>query len=262
MTSYQPLTVTAELTAPVIFDQWQPLDGILGAAIIDDPELRQRELDFRKAQRAWKAFMDNASRYGIEDTSRYWQSKGRAVPTEPNRHHFLPLATFGHGVEHGLWVYAASVAMPSDYERGTIYINKRLDVEQALNWVRADARKIPTAKGEFGSKHIPLQTIATSTLTWHVNGDAAALDAMLWLIRSVGKKRHRGQGTVRKWTVKPSTHDSSIFDAIGQVMRPLPATLLKALGISGDFEYAYTTYRPPYWDAKFAAKCAVGGTKT
>jgi hypothetical protein len=253
VTDYTPLKITATLMAPVIFDRWQPLDGILGAAIIEDPELRQRSRRHRTYSRILRD-------RGLEAVEAHFARKDWPLP--PQRAHFLPLAVWGHGQVHGLWVYCSSWAIPSEqHERDLVHFARRVNFEQVDRYVKPQKKRIYTAKGEFSAKYIPFQTISTTTLAWYVLGIEDEINEILPLIRSIGKKRRRGYGTIRRWTVDPIPTDKSIFSGEA-LMRPIPIDLLDRLNIAGDFQHAYTTYRPPYWKPQFAARCAISGQRT
>jgi len=248
---YESLIVRAELMSPVALDRWQPLDGILGATIIEDPELRQRD----RLVRRWRR---GVRKYGRAGTLRYFHEQGWEVP---DRLHFMPLAVWGHGENHSLWVYRSSWAIPGEYEHDLVHLAKRVDFEQVDRYVKTRHKRVYTAKGEFASKYIPLQTVVTDALTWYVRGNYDDLQEMLPLVRSIAKKRRRGYGLVRRWTVERTEHDLSVFSPDGALMRPVPINLLNKLGINGEFQREFTTYRPPYWDGRYATLCAVSGTR-
>jgi len=247
---YKNLVVRAELMAPVIFDRWQPLDGILASAIIEDPEYRERSRHRRNYRRMLK-------RHGKEKTHRIFKEKGWKIPSDDG--HFLPLAVWGHGQEHGLWVYCSSWAIPAEYEYDLVHFTRRINFEQVNRYVKPQHKRIYTAKKEFASKYLPFQTIITDSLIWYVQGIKEEIEGILTVIGSIGKKRRRGYGRVRGWTVEEEGEDRSVFTSDGELMRPVPAELLGLMGLQGEFEYAFTTYRPPYWDGRYAARCAVKG---
>ncbi|RMG91201.1 MAG: hypothetical protein D6706_18455 [Chloroflexi bacterium] len=247
--SYQALRVTAELMAPVILDRRQPLDGILAATRIEDPELRRRDREFRRFKR-------NVERFGYENAVAWWKQHGWEVPEDC---HFLPLAVFGHGHEHGLWVYCSSFAILDEYERGLTHFHKRLDWELAGQWVEPSHKRIQTGKGEFKNQRVPLMYQAVNTVTWYVKGNYNEIVETLNQTYELFKKRNRGYGQVRSWQVEQIEHDRSVFSEDGEIMRPVPARLLESMGIEGNFVYEYTTYRPPYWQPRYATRCAVGG---
>lgn len=250
---YIPLLVTAELSAPVILDRWQPLDGILGAAVLEDPDLSYQHRGVTRWQR-------NVARFGLENATAYWKSRGWQIPTE---RHFIPLAAWGHGVESNFWIYAASWAQPEDYELDTTAFTKRLDFNQAHDWVQEPkkAQRIQIGKGEFKPLYLEFTLTVTDSLSWHVCGEPERLQEILAVVRSLGKKRRRGYGNVRRWRVEPEDADRSVFTPEGYLMRPVPTRLLSRLGIAGDFEQAHTAYRPPYHDGRYVTLCAVAGQR-
>jgi len=248
---YEPLKVTAWLGAPIILDRNQPLDGILAATIIESPPLRRKY--FNEVRR----FQRNVRKYGRENAEAWWQKHGWEIPQE----HFVPLAVWGHGKEHGLWVYCSSWAIYDEWARGVTYFNHRFDAELAERVIAppSKSKKIQTGKGEFKSEHIPFRYRVMEKITWYVRGDGDALEEILVAVRSVGKKRLRGYGDVVRWSVEPVDSDDSVISSTGMVMRPIPVELLDLQSVQGEFQYAFTTYRPPYWDKRYATKCAVGG---
>lgn len=262
---YQPLKVTVKLRSQVMIDRWQPLDGILGATVIEDPELRERK---RQAAR-YHFYKVNCEKWGRAETDEWYTShvdhktgklKYGYIPQPIWNGHSLPLATWGHGVEHMLWVYRSSRAFPvGEYERDVVHFTKRLDWLAAQDLVKPVDRKINIGKGEFVAKYLPYQTLAVDALEWYVCGLRDEIEAILDVIYSIGKKRRRGYGFVKQWCVEPVERDLSVFTPDGELMRPVPAELLERMDVTGDFEYSFCTFRPPYWKTQFAARCAVGG---
>ena len=246
--SYENLVVRADLMSPVILDRWLMLDGILAAAVIEDPDHRQRSRYYRNYRRMVK-------RHGLEETRRIFKEKGWEIPVAGG--HFLPLAVWGHGHKHGLWVYCSSWAIPGEYEHDLVHFSRRLNFEQVDQWVEPRQKRVYTGKGEFAAKWMPFQTMVTEYLTWYVRGLRDEIESVLVNVHSIAKKRRRGYGVVRQWTVEESENDYSVFGPGGKLMRPVPARLLETLGVQGEFEYALTTYRPPYWDARYVARCAI-----
>ena len=251
MNDYEPLKVVAELRDPVILDRMQPLDGILAATIIETPRLRERDRHYRHFRR-------NVAKYGREDAENYWRAHGWEIPLRP---HFLPLALWGHGIDHGLWVYCSSWAFTDEMvESGVTYFNHHFDIELAERFLPPKQRKIPTGKSEFKSEHIPLQYVTVERLMWYVLGIKRETEDVLSVTYAIAKKRNRGYGGIRRWSVESTATDSSVFSS-GKLARPIPSELLEKQGITGQFQYAWTTYRPPYWDGRYVARCAVAGKR-
>lgn len=255
--AYQNLVVRAELSAPVILDHWQPLDGILAAAIIEDPELRERS----RAARRYARFRQFADRNGYDHELAIYRARFGADPDPVWGGHFLPLDLWGHGHMHAVWVYASSYAQPDSYELDTVAFTKRVDFQAAADWLPrpTKSQKIQTGKGEFKPLYLEYQLTVTDAITWYVRGIADEIEPALSLIRSIGQKRRRGYGTVRHWSVAAADEDSSVLTAAGQIMRPIPLSLLAKLGYTGDPQTAYTTYRAPYHNPTWATSCAVSG---
>ena len=112
----------------------------------------------------------------------------------------MPLAVYGHGQGHGLWVYCSSWAIPENHEQDLVHFTRRVNFEQVERLVKAPRKRkrIYTSKGEFASKYLPFQTFTTGSLTWYVNGIKDEINAILPLIRNIGKKRRRGYGSIRQ----------------------------------------------------------------
>ena len=121
-------------------------------------------------------------------------------------------------------------------------------------------RKVATAKGEFASKRIPFMTTATEQIIWYALGERDEIELILSTVTSIGKKRRRGYGRVRRWEIDRVDEDLSVWSG-DEIMRPVPVQLLAALGIAGDFETDYTGYRPPYWSGRWVTVCAVSGKR-
>jgi len=253
MSEYEALKVTAWLEGAVILDRNPPLDGVLSAAIIESPRWRKKH--FKEVRR----FKRNVTKYGREDAEAFWKEQGWEVPQK----HFVPLAVWGHGHGHGLWVYCSSWALYDEQARGIMHFNHRFDAELAERVITPPrkSKKIQTGKGEFKSEHIPFQYRVMEKITWHVRGDAEVILEVLSEVRAIAKKRNRGYGGVLKWTVENVEDDWSVFTPNGELMRPVPVDLLMAMEVEGEFEYAFTTYRPPYWDGRWVARCAVRGRR-
>lgn len=253
VTAYEPLKVVAELMSPIILDRQMPLDGLLGALIIGDPEFRRSDRENRRWRRA-------VAKYGRRDSERYFAERGWMIPDTPA--HFIPLAVWGHGQQHGFWVYCSSWAIPeAGIPQGVAYFNKRLSVRQMTEWIEPGRTRIHPGKGEFKSEHIPFLYSVTPTLTWYVCGMRADIEQLLSVAFSVAKKRARGFGNVRQWHVEPMQSDCSVFSPRGELMRPIPLKLLEAQNITGDFQHQFTAYRPPYWTGRYVDLCAVAGTR-
>jgi len=242
----EPLLVTAWLRDPIILDRNQPLDGILAATIIETPELREKDRHYRHFRR-------NVGKYGEASARAYWASKGWELPAHP---YFIPLKVWGMGHGHGLWVYCSSWATVQG-ESGVTYFNSHFDIELAERFHLRG--KVSTGKGELKSEHIPLQYTVTEKLSWYVLGWKEEIEKILSVTYALAKKRNRGYGGVRKWTVESVEEDMSVIAPDGQIMRPIPLTLLEKMNLRGNFQLAWTTYRPPYWDGRYVARCAVGG---
>lgn len=259
-TTYQPLRVIATLRSQIMLERWPCLDGILGATVAEDPDLRERA----RAARQHHFYRINCAKYGRAATDEWYANSPKygAVPPPVWNGHFLPLDVFGHGIEHALWVYCASAAAPvGEFEMDTVHFTKRIDWLAAGDYVRPADKKINVGKGEFTAKYVPFQTVAVDALEWRVRGLADEVQAILDVTFSIAKKRRRGYGFVQRWTVEPVEVDESVFAAGGCLVRPVPAKLLELMNISGDFQYEYTTYRPPYWKTEFADRCATRGRR-
>ena len=257
--NYEPLRVTAHLSGSIIFDRPQPFDGILSAAIIESPPLRKKYRNHvRTFWRAVKRFEDRGHSHSraIAMTERLWRWRGWKIPPR----HFLPLAVWGHGLIHQVWVYCASWMVYDELARGLTYFNSHFDVELAERLLSpGKTPKIQTGKGEYKSEHIPFLRRVVDKAVWYVYGDAEAIEEILATVPAIAKKRNRGYGTVQHWQIEPMARDESIFNADGYLMRPVPLELLDKKKVFGEWQMAFTTFRPPYWSSRWVARCAVGG---
>jgi len=245
----QPLVVRAEMTAGVAIDRMFTLDGLLGAAIIRVPELREDS-------RHRRHFQFLCRKHGREAAEARYAERGWPVPGE----HFLPLAAWGHGAS-AKWVYCASYGAPDEpWEHDLQYWNRRMDAEAVLRWVSEPPKKIETAKGPYKGYHMPVQLLVTSALTFHVCGDADVIRRILAEVPYFGKKRSQGYGRVRRWIVEVG-EDRSVWGG-DELRRPVPVELLEAMSVEGDFEYGYYAYRPPYHDSRNFTKCAIRGKRS
>lgn len=244
---YAPLSISATLKSPLIVNDYMPLDAILGSLSINSPEQRKKSIE-------WQRFKRNADKYGIEDAKNFYRSIGKEIPSQA---HFMPLAVFGHGVEHAVWVYCASAVIFEKVANDTIYFNKRHDILQLSDWLEDGHKRIETGKGEFKNEHIPFFATIAEKLMWYVCGERAEIENLLDAAYEIGKKRRRGMGNISAWTIEDIEKDKSIIDDDGNIMRPVPMKLLSALGISGKWRSAYTAYKPPYHEGRFVERCAV-----
>lgn len=258
---YTPLRITAELAAPVILP-WHgfPLDGVLMATVIETPELRARQ---RMAKR-WRLFNQYASRNGYErELSIYRQRYGKD-PENVWYGHALPLAVWSHGALPDVWVYASSSTLILDVSsQDTIAFTRRFDVDMALQYMTGEntPNRIAIGKGEFKAHYLEFTITSTRELTWYVCGIHDEIERILFYVHSIGKKRRRGYGVVKRWRLEPCMNDESVWSAEGELRRPVPVQLLTALRIQGEFVESFCTYRPPYHDLRFAAFCAVSGRR-
>ena len=251
-----PGVVRAEFASGVAVDQFFTLDGLLGALIIRTPEYREAD---RLRRRYARYVEDRGRRWALDEFER----KGWRVPQSDARH-FLPLATWGHGLAHGLWVYASSAAVADEpWEFDTAFWTRRTDSAQVVDFVDGGElpARIETGKGPYKGFHQALPLIVTAGLTWHVCGDLAKIEALLNEAPYIGKKRSQGYGRVKRWSVEKETLDCSVWRG-NELMRPVPATLLTLSGVEGEFDYGYYSFRPPYHDARNLTLCAMRGRRS
>lgn len=250
---YQPGVVRATFASGVAVDQFCTLDGLLGGLIVRTPEFRTASRDRRR----WQRYVTDRGRAGA---LALYAANGWQVPDDA---HFLPLAVWGHGLRHSLWVYASSIAVPDEpWEFDTVYWNRRTDGGELLEQVEADGlpTRVELGKGPYKAYHQPLPLIVTAALTWHICGDLVRVRELLTDAPYIGKKRSQGYGRVSQWTVTPEADDRSVWDG-NALQRPIPSELLVAAGVFGDFDTGYYAYRPPYHDARNQALCAMRGTR-
>jgi CRISPR type IV-associated protein Csf3 len=260
MNHYEPLRVVAELRSQVMVERWPMLDAVMAATVIDDGQSRERA---RQARRYY-FYLKNCRKHGRQETDDWYRKSEKYgyIPEPVWNGHFLPLGVFGHGLEHGVWTYRCSTATPvGDYELDTVHFTKRIDWLGAVDYVQAADRKINIGKGAFVSQYIPYQTVAVEALEWHIFGVAEEVGAILDAALSIGKKRRRGYGVIKRWHIEQAADDESVFTRDGYLARPVPVDLLDEMHITGDFEKEFCGFRPPYWQYKNIRTCAVRGRR-
>jgi hypothetical protein len=243
--------VRAELAGPVAIDRYMTLDGLLFATIIREPDLRA---EMRQRRFVHRLRCDR----GEEGMRQYLQERGWEMPPYT---HALPLAAWGHGKISGIFVYAASYAVPDEpCEYDTVHWARRADSLQMMDWVGDLPQKVQIGKGPYRNCYMPLQLVVTYGLTWHVRGELDEIRRILERVRYFGKKRAQGHGRVRRWIVEECAENKAIWDG-NELRRPVPKELLEAMRIEGEFEYGYYAFRPPYHDSRNFTLCAMSGRR-
>lgn len=105
------------------------------------------------------------------------------------------------------------------------WVNRRFPVAEAQAFGEAKLRRIQITSGPCKSYRLPLHMsyAKDDVIDWYVIGDAAEIEALLGLIRYLGKRRAVGYGRVSRWTVEPCEAWPG-FPVLrdGQPLRPLP----------------------------------------
>lgn len=251
MDDFRPARVTAIFNNGVAIDPLFTLDGLLGAAIIRSPALRRES----KRRRTWRRV---AGEHGLLEAPRYFKDRGWRIPAFT---HHLPLAVYGHGYGHGLWVYRASYGEPEEpWEWDTQHWARRMNARQVLQYVQNPPKRIQTGKAGFRTYYEALPLFVSRSITWCVAGQLAEIERVLAEVTHIGKKRSQGYGEIREWRIEPEKEDQSVWRG-NDLRRPIPGELLERMGIGGRFDWGYYAYRPPYHDSRNLRKCALFGER-
>lgn len=215
--SFQPLRVTAVLRAPVVSDEWLPLDGIVRSQALRDA-------------------------FGWPDRSLPGGDAHDGPPLPPRS---VPLAK--RGSKTGAWWYACSFAQPQPWwvTEGVDHWNKRFDASLAdlVDFVGKRGRVIIEA-GRYRAYHMPVYYRVARQVEWYCVGEPERLRYLLSTVTAIGKKRAYGWGRVREWRVEPWAEDWSEWRD-GAPSRALPEHLIGKAGRRG--RLGYYGLRPPYY---------------
>jgi CRISPR type IV-associated protein Csf3 len=215
-----PMRIRATLRAPVVADQWLPLDGVL-------------------------FYQQTRNDLGGQDLT----TPGRSSLAEPKGGPVpggrLPLAI----VHARDWYYKCSWAQWGPHADGVEYWAKRFDNPLAdLVDFRGRRGKIDTSAGEYKAYRMPLYYRAALWVEWYCVGNAEKIAPLLYMVTHLGKKSSQGWGRVARWEIEPIGEDWSIWRD-GTLMRGIPRYhwprergVPLHVGLYGT--------RPSYWDRR------------
>lgn len=227
----RPMVVTAHLTEPLVYSRdLLHLDATLAfAAWMDLPrDLRDRippvsdermPIDIRIPLARWEAPAVDASE--------------------------RPLCRARGG---GLWGWCASAEVAT-WERETVAeVRKRPPIGEMVRWSRSGSSN--PSLGATKAYDLKLPAVVARTVTWYALGDIDRVRELLTRhVRSIGRKRNQGWGTVGRWDAAPADVDRSLFDAAGLPMRRLPERALDTVPPGADLVFRRGAIRPPYYHA-------------
>jgi len=213
----EPLQVRAWLRAPVVSDDYLPLDGIL----------------LYQAKR--HVLMPEAARF-----------PGVTAESASVR---VPLACHGHHAEH--WYYACSFAQWSQpVAYGKDHWSKRLDTAHIGIVDLGRKSKVQIGKGRYRSYHMPVFYRSALSVHWYCVGDAEDIRELLADVWAIGKKTAQGWGRVARWEVRPWPTDWSV-ECKGRLMRAIPV----GDGEERNAQVRLHGFRPPYWKRENQTAC-------
>jgi len=115
--------------------------------------------------------------------------------------------------------------------------------------------KVNVAMAEFKSEQVPVPTLVSAFVEFHVVGDRALLNELLPHATHLGRGRSSGHGQVLGWEVCDDPERRSILDR-GRLMRTVPVSA----GVNarpGTFSVRHATTRAPYWHRASLTDCMV-----
>lgn len=106
---------------------------------------------------------------------------------------------------------------------------------------------------------MPAPITLTPTLDWYGVGDIPKILKMVQDIRSIGKRRAKGEGRVLKWEIESVPNvDPWVHGHIGQenrVIRPIPVECADRMDVQ--YQLAWHAIRPPSWNPNRLRELAV-----
>jgi CRISPR type IV-associated protein Csf3 len=220
-TDYANLRVRAYLRAPVVADQWLPLDGVL---------LYQQT----RADRGQQVLTTP----GLSSLA---EPKGG-----PLRGGALPLKRV-HGKD---WYYRCSWAQWGPHADGQDYWNKRFDQGFAdLIDFQGRRGRVIIEQSTYKAYHMPVYYRSALWVEWYCVGDMAAVRELLACATHLGKKASQGWGRVARWEIEPVSEDWSIWRD-GKLMRGIPPGDIPKDGSPVDLRFGRYGLRPSYWDRR------------
>lgn len=131
------------------------------------------------------------------------------------------------------------------------------------SWVaRAADRPLPyyhPRSSAYRDVMMPAPITLTPTLDWYGVGDLDRILKMVSPIRSLGKRRAKGEGRVLSWTITEEIGvDTWVHGHIGQesrIVRPIPIECANRLDVQ--YQLAWHAIRPPSWNPNRLRELAV-----
>jgi CRISPR type IV-associated protein Csf3 len=153
-----------------------------------------------------------------------------------------------------VFFYRASVSIVSDENAitsETVY--KRFDDRFTEN-LQTKKRKIRVDGGIYRSFAIKFAGNYSPEVTFFAKGDKKQLSSLLSELFYLGKKSSYGYGRIQDYSIISVDEDYS-FIKNSKTTKPLPANyVLQHLNLLPS-EYAFLSYRPPYWEKQNHTYC-------
>lgn len=217
--NFIPLRVRCWLRAPVVADQWLPLDGILFYQSVRD-DLGAQEVT-------------------VPGASLLAEAKGG-----PMRGGRLPLA-YVHAKD---WYYRCSWAQWGPCVDGQDAWSKRFDQTHAdLVDFRGRRGKINTSAGDYKAYRMPVYYRSALWVEWYCVGEPEHIRYLLSTLTHIGKKTAQGWGRVARWEIEPVEEDWSIWQG-DRLMRGIPRYHWPRE--RGEPQMGVYGLRPSYWDRR------------
>lgn len=127
---------------------------------------------------------------------------------------------------------------------------------------RAGDRPLPYynyKSGAYRDVMMPAHVVLTPDVTWYGVGDIERIQELVSPIRSIGKRRSKGEGMIHSWQIsKTEPEDIDRFIHCGYsegLLRPSPVVCAERLQV--DYELAWHAIRPPSWNPNRIRELAV-----
>lgn len=152
----------------------------------------------------------------------------------------------------GQKIWMASVAQYKLYGEQIFYWHKRFDEYLAERYLDK-LRKINVQSAQYKNYRMPINVLLVGEISWFCVGDLSKVKELLSGIKSLGKKRAYGFGSIvlneqgePDWKVEHWPEDWSIWGPEGRLMRVIPFSGKLREGIT----IRHCGIRPPYWHPK------------
>jgi hypothetical protein len=223
---YEPMRVRAWLRAPVVSDEWLPLDGVLLY------QHTRADLGERVST--------------IPGASRLEQPKGGAMIGGR-----LPIKIV-HGRD---WYYRCSWAQWGPHIDGQDHWSKRFDMTRAdLVDFGGKRGRIDTSSSTYKAYQMPVYYRSALWVEWYCVADVEMLALLVYMTTHLGKKTSQGWGRVLRWEIDPVDKDWSIWRD-GRLMRGIPTVDMPRDYIST--RTGLYGIRPGYWDKRNQVELAL-----